>query len=194
MGGRIGGNLGPMSEHTPRPADTVPVRLVGGPLDWHGQVLDDMYTADDLAGPREELETYLPSDHVPRDHPDPGALALYAPDDAPARPDVWHFRRWVPDWPGSAERRRPAAVRELAVDTDDGLPAAVTDPARPGDRVRVVRVLAHWEHPAGGGRTDIWHVATRDGDMHLEHRPGRGWAGGALPAAPPAQEHADLLD
>lgn len=168
-----------MNDH---PSDALPIRLIGGPEDWHGQVLDDHYAGADLAGPREELGAVLASVCVPSDHPDPDARALYEPDDEPAIPSRWFFRGWVPDWPGSAERRRPADLRELAVEVDDdGLPIALTDPARPEDRVRVIRVLAHWDRIAGtGDALDIWHVLTRDGDRHLEHRIGQGWTGGPL--------------
>ncbi|MGW9351708.1 hypothetical protein [Nocardiopsis flavescens] len=165
----------------PRP-HKVPVRLVGGPDDWHGQVLDEVYAAADLAGLREDLGAALVSEYVPGAHPDSGALAVYEPDGEPAIPSVWFFRGWLPDWPGSPERRRPSVVRALEVDVDDeGLPSELIDPARPGDRVRVVRVLAHWDHTtADGDAVDVWHVATRDGDHHLEHHLGEGWTGGPL--------------
>lgn len=178
-----------MSEPTPRFDNTVPVRMVGGPDDWHNQLIEGFYTGTDLAGPREDLEVFLPTDHGPQGHPDPDALAVYRPDGEPARPDVWFFRGWMPDWPGSPEHRRPQAVRDLAVDVDnDGLPTALTDPTRPADRVRVVRVLAHWDRTTEtGDALDIWHVLTRDGDHHLEHRLGEGWVGGVLPPLSPGQ-------
>lgn len=144
--------------------------------------LEPVPTGADLTRPREDVGTALLSEHVPEGHPDPGARALYEPDAEPAIPSVWYFRGWVPDWPGSAERRRPTAVHALAVDVDDdGLPTAFTAPARPSDRVRVVRVLAHWDHITDDGdAVDVWHVVTRDGDHHLEHHFVDGWAGGVL--------------
>ncbi|MFD3688736.1 hypothetical protein ACFWTE_28405, partial [Nocardiopsis sp. NPDC058631] len=70
-----------MSETT-TPSETVPVRLVGGPADWHGQTLT-IHTREELEGPRDALGTYLISSGVPADHPDPGARAVYEPGGCP---------------------------------------------------------------------------------------------------------------
>lgn len=186
-----------MSETTSHPqtaAETVPVRLLGGPADWHRRVLTDLYTDADLSGPRERLGTYLISSGVPADHPDPGARAVYEPDAEPAPSDLWFFRGWFPAGPTDPEHRTPDHEVDLVVTVDgEGLPTALT-PAG-GEAVPVDRVLAHWE---GTGEDDlgpegVWHVATPAGDWCLSRHLGDRWTGGALPAVPPArQEHPDL--
>jgi len=171
-----------MSETTP--SAVVPVRLIGGPEDWHGATLST-HTAQELAGPREDLGTYLISSHVPHDHPDPGARAVYEPDAEPGRADLWFFRGWVPLEPADAESRSPEREVDLEVHVDDdGLPVAIVAREVPDDVIRVVRVLAHWQ--ASGqdqlAPEGVWHVATRDGDWYLASHLGDRWTGGPLPA------------
>lgn len=169
-----------MSETAPSPV--VPVRLIGGPEDWHGTTLD-IYTEQELAAPRESLGAYLISDHVPLGHPDPGARAVFEPNARPAPADLWFFRGWVPVGPTDAEHRSPEREADLDVHVDDdGLPVAVVDRAVPSDVIRVVRVLAHWQ--ASGEdhlAPDVWHVLTRDGDWGLFRHLGDRWTGGRLP-------------
>ncbi|MGI5122809.1 hypothetical protein ACQEU5_25160 [Marinactinospora thermotolerans] len=169
-----------MSE-TPPATELLPVRFVGGPDDWHDCTLD-MCTAEQLAGPREDIGAYLISDCVPADHPDPGARAVYEPDDAPARADVWYFRGWMPSAPTAAELRRAPVHEPLAVDglDQDGAPTGWTAPA--GVAHSVERVLAHWQGEDGG--PDVWHARVLSaggvGDWEL-HRHGDGrWTGGPM--------------
>src|SRR5699024_5783092 len=132
-----------MTTNTPSGSEPVCVRLVGGPADWHEQTLD-IYTAEDLAAPREERGTYLISEAVPAGHPDPAARADYAPryGDEPGTLRV--CRGWRPSAPGdpeagSAEHHRPV---EMTVD-GDGLPARWVDGT--GANHTVDRVLVHWQ-------------------------------------------------
>src|SRR5690625_3998679 len=115
-----------MTTNTPSGSEPVSVRLVGGPADWHEQTLD-IYTAEDLSAPREELGTYLISNAVPAGHPDPAARADYSPNDEPWPSTIWFFRGWIPYSPVDPEARHADHHQEveLAVDSD-GLPARWT--------------------------------------------------------------------
>lgn len=180
-----------MSETTtPSTTTTAAVRLVGGPDDWHGQVLTHVSAAE-LAGPREALGGYLVSDCVPADHPDPGARAVYEPDPEPASATIWCFRGWVPSWSGDSELRR--ADHHQAVDvTLDGDQLPIAWATGDGGRRRVDRILAHW--PATGEDDlgfDVWQVRSGDGDWELRHHLGDRWEAGLLPAIE-HQEHDDL--
>lgn len=143
-----------------------PVHLVGGPDDWHGRTLD-IYTPADLAAPRDTLGTYLISDGVPRSHPDPGARAVYSPNDAlPAA--LWFFRGWFPSSPSDPEHRQAdelAPVSSVALDAWS-LP---TGWEHQGVRHTVARVLAHWQ--AEDNLAALWHVRAAE-----EGSPGRDWA------------------
>ncbi|MET9713345.1 hypothetical protein [Nocardiopsis alba] len=180
-----------MSETTsPVPNETVPVRLIGGPDDWHGQDLT-IHTAAELAGPREALGTYLISNHVPAGHPDPGARAVFEPDSEPAPATTWFFRGWFPYGPHDLENRTADQIVPVDVESDEeGLPTGwVTDE---GERHRVDRILAHWqanlEDDLGFG---VWHVRSGGADYELRAHPGH-WEAGRLPEVE-VQEHDDTL-
>jgi len=146
-----------MSETSSPASATVSVRLIGGPADWHGQTLN-IHTAEDLAAPRETLGAYLISSGVPASHPDPGARAVYEPDDEPGLADVWFFRGWVPVGPDDPEQLRADHVEdvEMVLD-DDGLPVSWIGLV--GGAVAVDRVHAHWQATGEGHLApDVWQV------------------------------------
>lgn len=174
---------------TTTPSATVPVRLIGGPDDWHGQDLT-IHTAAELAGPREALGTYLSSNHVPEGHPDPGARAVYEPDAEPAPATLWFFRGWFPYGPHDLENRTADQHAPADIETDDGLPTGwVTDE---GERHRVERILAHWEGASENDlAADVWHVRSGGADYELRAHPGH-WEAGRLPEIE-ALENEDLL-
>src|SRR5699024_2536725 len=166
-----------MSETT-TPSATVPVRLVGGPADWHEATLT-VHTAAELADPRESLGTYLISNHVPEGHPDPGARAVFEPDAEPATADVWFFRGWFPYGPDDPEHRRADHHEPVDVDVDGHLPAGWT--TDDGGRHRVDRILAHWQASGAAQLApDVWHVRADGADWELLSHPGR-WQAGPLP-------------
>ncbi|MFC9941360.1 hypothetical protein [Nocardiopsis alba] len=164
---------------TTTPSPTAAVRLIGGPADWSGKTLTHM-TVDELAGPRESLGSYLISSHVPADHPDLGARAVYEPNGERWPADLWFFRGWAPAGPEDAELRTADQVVPVDVETDTvGIPTEwVTDE---GERHRVERILAHWQ--ASGEdqlAPDVWHVRTASGTDHeLREHPGH-WEAGHL--------------
>lgn len=167
-------------------SETVTVRLVGGPDDWHGHTLD-IYTADDLSLPRAELGTYLISDHVPAGMEDPAARAVYSPDEAPGAPaDVWWFRGWFPTCPAAPEHTE--ATDRDAVDgvvTDRlGTPVYWSQAEQGTDAIfEASRLLVHWEAEqdqpavwrvralAPDGSTGAWELCEAGGE----------WTAGPLP-------------
>ena len=167
----------------PNDTDSVTVRLVGGPADWHEATLD-IYTAEDLAAPREELGTYLISTGVPAGHPDPAARADYSPNDEPWPAHIWFFRGWIPYSPGdpeagSAEHHHPV---EMVVD-GDGLPARWTD--HTGATHTVDRVLVHWQSTGEDHLApDVWQVEATSphgsGVWELRHHVGDMWEAGPI--------------
>ncbi|PWV44591.1 hypothetical protein [Nocardiopsis sp. L17-MgMaSL7] len=164
-----------MSETTP---STTHVRLIGGPEDWREQLLDHLTEAD-LQAPRESLGGYLISSHVPADHPDPGARAVYEPDSEPMRADLWFFRGWVPLGPYDPELRRADRHQGVTVVLDhDGLVVEWTS----DDGVhRVDRVLAHWEASGEDDLgADVWHVRSAGVDWELRHHAPDMWDAGQL--------------
>lgn len=167
-----------MSETT-TPSTTTAVRLVGGPDDWHGQVLTHVSAAE-LAGPRDALGGYLISSHVPDGHPNPGARAVYEPDREPAPSTIWFFRGWVPWSPADPESRRADRHQavDVTLDTDD-IPAGwATDD---GSRQRVDRVLAHWQATGEDDLGfDVWHVRSEEADWELRHHAPDMWEAGRL--------------
>lgn len=171
------------------PSVTTAVRLVGGPDDWHGQTLDHL-TETDLRAPREDLGGYLLSDHIPADHPDPGARAVYEPNAEPWPADIWFFRGWVPSWVGDPELRRTDHHQAVDVTLDsEGLPTGWT--LDDGGR-RVDRVLAHWQATGEDDLGfDVWHVRSAGVDWELRRHAPDMWEAGRLPAIRD-QEHDDL--
>ena len=180
-------------------SETVTVRLVGGPDDWHGHTLD-IYTAEDLTAPRTELGTYLISAHVPAGMADPAARAVYSPDEAPDAPaDVWWFRGWLPTCPAAPEHTE--ATGRDAVDgvVTDALGAPVYW-IRDGDPAEAIhetsRLLVHWEAEqdlpavwrvralAPDGSTGAWELCEAGGE----------WTAGLLPHLPQRDDVDDLLD
>ncbi|WP_047870457.1 hypothetical protein [Nocardiopsis sp. RV163] len=175
-----------MSDHTTSVA-TVSVRLVGGPDDWHDKTLDGIYTAGDLAGSRDSLGTYLISSSVPAGHSDPGARAVYEPNDVPFPADVWFFRGWVPSSPADPERRTPEHLVDVEVSTVGGVPQEWVD----ADGAHyVLRILAHWQATGEDQLApDVWHVATtRGADIALHRHIGDVWQAGPLPALQDQEE------
>lgn len=141
-----------MSETDPITTD---VLLLGGPDDWHEKTLSGLYSAADLAGPREDLGTYLISNGVPQGHSDPGARAVYTPSLDPGMPPhVWFFRGWMPASSAGPEHQRPTAHEDhVAVMYGQwGVPVTWEGPG-PHE---ATRLLAHWE--AEEGRPAIWRV------------------------------------
>ena len=173
-----------MTTNTPSGSEPVSVRLVGGPADWHEQTLD-IYTAEDLAAPREELGTYLISEAVPAGHPDPAARADYSPNYGDWPVTLWFFRGWIPYSPwdpeaGSAEHHHPV---EMTVD-GDGLPARWVD--HTGQATHTVdRVLVHWQSTGEAiDSPDVWQVEATSphgsGVWELRWYVGGSWEAGPL--------------
>lgn len=173
-----------MTTTQPLPAPTTPglgtthALLIGGPDDWHGHL-----HAADLTTPREDQGTYLITNGVPTTHPDPGARAVYEPDDHPDAPAYrWYFRGFFPIAPDAHENRNPTTTEPAAVALGEhDLPAiVVTDTGE----YTVDRILAHWQADT---TTDpaVWHVTTTgpEGrlDWQLEEHPAHRWTAGTLP-------------
>ncbi|MBB5495803.1 hypothetical protein [Nocardiopsis metallicus] len=178
---------------TNTPSAAVPVRLIGGPDDWHGQTLSHM-TATELEAPREALGSYLVSNCVPATHPDPGARAVYEPNAEPWPCTLWFFRGWVPFGPGDPEGRIATHLFDVDVVTDhEGIPLSWSE-QESGEAGTVTRVLAHWEATGEDDLgADVWHVATGAGpDVVLRRYVGDLWEAGPLPTLE-APEHDDPL-
>lgn len=171
-----------MSQTTTPSPTSIEVHLVGGPDDWHGATLTHV-SAEELDGPREALDAYLISSHVPEDHPAPAALANYGPNlDTGWSARMWFFRGWTPPGPSDPEHRRAEHHQGVDVEVDsEGLVASwITDD---GTRHRVDRVLVHQE---ASGEDDLapgtWHVRSVAGEeWELLAHPGH-WEAGMLPA------------
>lgn len=168
---------------TNTPSEPTPVRLVGGPLDWH-EVTLDIYTAQDLAAPRATLGTCLISNAVPAGHPDPGARANYSPNTGPWPANLWFFRGWVPYAPVDPEEQHAEQLKDvdLVVDTDR-LPARWTDHA--GTEYRVDRVFAHWQATGENDLApDVWQVEATSsqgsGVWELHRHVGDMWEAGPM--------------
>jgi hypothetical protein len=164
-----------MDIDTPSPSDlSAPavVRLVGGPDDWHGQTITGVYTAADLAGPRETLGTHLITSGVPDGHPDPGARAVYTPDPDPADVERWYFRGWHPAVP--ARRAASRAPAEVELDAH-GEPVAWSVA---GQRVALVRVEVHWA--ALDGEPAEWLVRGDDDRVWDLVGTDDGWTAGTI--------------
>ena len=160
---------------TNTPSESVSVRLIGGPPDWHEQTLD-IYTAADLDAPREELGTYLISSAVPAGHPDPAARADYSPNDSPWPATLWFFRGWIPYSPVDPEARTAEHHHEVQMVVDeDGLPARWADTT--GAEHTVDRVLVHWQ--SEDDSPDVWQVEATSGVWELR-RHGHTWEAGPL--------------
>ena len=170
-------------------SETVTVRLVGGPDDWHTRTLDHV-TVGELDGSREALGAYLISSHVPPGHPDPGARAVYEPNTDPWPANLWFFRGWIP-WAGwdTESRRATEHTRAEVVLDADGLPARWEGPG--GVSHRVERILVHWQSVEDPLEPDVWHVRAGGRDWELREHIAR-WDVGPLPDIP-AQDHGDLL-
>lgn len=165
---------------------TVPVRLLGGPDDWHGHTLD-IYTAEDLTAPREELGTHLISDHVPAGMDDPAARAVYSPDEDPSMPpDTWFFRGWFPTCQAAPEHQQPTPRDAIdGVVTDRlGAPVYWSQAEQGTDAIfEASRLLVHWEAEtdlpavwrvralAPDGSTGAWELCEAGGE----------WTAGPLP-------------
>jgi|SRR5690625_333006 len=168
--------------NTPSGSEPVSVRLIGGPPDWHEQTLD-IYTAADLAAPREELGTYLISSAVPAGHPDPAARADYSPNDEPWPAHIWFFRGWIPYSPGDPEAGSAAHHHPVEMTVDgDGLPARWT---HHGEEHTVDRVLAHWQSTGEDHLApDVWQVEATSphgsGVWELHHHVGDMWEAGPI--------------
>lgn len=174
---------------TTNPSETVTVRLVGGPDDWHERTLDHL-TADELAQPRESLGAYLVSDHVPEGMADPAARASYSPDTHPQAPaHVWWFRGWVPTCPAAPEHLEitaRAAVDGVATDRM-GAPVYWHQEGQEGTGAifEADRLLVHWEAEeaqpavwrvralAPDGSTGAWELCEAGGEWTAGPLPGR---------------------
>lgn len=176
----VGQQDGPM---TNTPSEPIPVRLIGGPLDWHEATLD-IYTAQDLAVPRATLGTCLISNAVSAGHPDLGPRANYSPNTAPWPAHLWFFRGWEPYAPVDPEDQHAEQLQhvDLVVDTDE-LPEQWTD--RLGAEHRGDRIFAHWQATGENDLApDVWQVeaASSQGSRvwELHHHASEMWEAGPM--------------